>query len=245
MVPLDHSLTSGPMAEPIDTLIGQIASGGADAVVLHKGSLRQVTPARFASTALILHLSGGTDLAPDPDARCLVATVEEAVTCGADAVSVHVNLGSAGEARQLADLAQVATACDRWGMPLLAMVYPRGPRIANPRDPDLVAHAVAVAADLGAHLVKTVNPGSTEVLAQIARRSPIPVLVAGGAFDPDEGATLARVHEAMRGGVAGVAMGRAIFQSADPAAMTRKVAEVVHGHFEVDRRTELRQGEAR
>jgi 2-amino-4,5-dihydroxy-6-oxo-7-(phosphonooxy)heptanoate synthase len=131
VVPLDHSLTSGPTARAtgLDNLVAGICTSGADAVVLHKGNLRQVAPDHFTQTALILHLSGGTDLAPDPDAKHLVATVDEALRHGADGVSVHVNLGSAGEARQLADLAAVAGACDRWGMPLLAMVYPRGPRI--------------------------------------------------------------------------------------------------------------------
>src|SRR5262249_963676 len=136
VVPLDHGVTDGPIvpAGELDGLVGEIASNGADAIVLHKGAIRHIRPQCFHAAPLTIHLSGGPSLAPGPNDRCLVATVEEAVRVGADAVSVHVNLGSDGERDQLADLAAVADAADRWNLPLLAMVYPRGPRIDNPRD---------------------------------------------------------------------------------------------------------------
>jgi 2-amino-4,5-dihydroxy-6-oxo-7-(phosphooxy)heptanoate synthase len=233
VVPLDHPITIGPVTRGrLDDLLADICGTGVDAVVLHKGSLRHVRAERFRTTALIVHLSASTALAPDPDAKCLVATVEEAVRLGADAVSVHVNIGCVDEARQLADLAAVAAATHQWGVPLLAMVYPRGPRIADPRDPELIAHAVTVAAELGADIVKTVAPATPAELADITRRCPIPVLVAGGAYDGDEGATLARVHDALSGGAAGVAMGRAVFWSPEPAAICRKIADLIHGRHE-------------
>ena len=42
----------------------------------------------------MVHLSASTAHAPDPDAKYLVTGVEEAMRLGADAVSVHVNIGS-------------------------------------------------------------------------------------------------------------------------------------------------------
>jgi 2-amino-4,5-dihydroxy-6-oxo-7-(phosphonooxy)heptanoate synthase len=231
VVPLDHSVTDGPIHGDRDLgdLIADVSTNGADAVVLHKGGLRHLRPQWFQDTSLIVHLSAGTAHGPDPDAKCLVAGVEEAIRLGGDAVSVHVNLGCAQEQRQLADLASIAEAADRWNLPLLAMVYARGPKILNPRDPALVAHAVAVAADLGADIVKTTFPGSVAALADITRGCPIPVLVAGGPVCSDAAAVLAQVDAVMRGGAAGVAMGRNIFGAAQPGAMTRKIADLVHG----------------
>jgi len=164
VVPLDHTVTTGPIVHGghLDDLVGPIARHGADAIVLHKGSLRHVDPAWFRDVALVVHLSASTAHALDPDAKRLVCGVEEALRLGADAVSVHVNLGAREEPRQLEDLAEVAEACERWSVPLLAMVYPRGPRVTDPADPERVAHAVTVAAELGADLVKTVYPGSME-----------------------------------------------------------------------------------
>jgi len=231
VVPLDHSVTDGPINRDRDLgeLIAEVSANGADAVVLHKGGLRHIRPQWFQNTSLIVHLSAGTVQGPDPDAKCLVATVEEAIRLGADAVSVHVNLGCAQEQRQLADLATVAEAADRWNVPLLAMVYARGPKVLNPRDPVRLAHAAAVAADLGADIVKTTYPGSVAALAQITRSCPIPVLVAGGPPCPDAAAVLGLVDSVLRGGAEGVAMGRNIFEAAQPGAMTRKIADLVHG----------------
>ncbi|MDT0444204.1 beta/alpha barrel domain-containing protein [Streptomyces johnsoniae] len=126
-------------ADRLAPRVGTLASNGVDAVVPHKGRVPFVDPRRFAGLGLILHLSASTVHAPDPDAKCLVASVESAVRLAAEAVSVHVNLGSDDERRQIADLAAVADACTEWGLPLLAMMYPRGPRITNQRDPALRA----------------------------------------------------------------------------------------------------------
>lgn len=232
IVPLDHSVTDGPVTggRAVDPLIGRLAANSVDAVVLHKGSLRYVDPDWFTRISLIVHLSASTVHAPDPNAKYLVASVEESLRLGADAVSVHVNLGSDEERRQIADMAAVSDACDRWNVPLMAMVYPRGPKITRPNDPGLIAHAVTLAADLGADLVKTPYAGSVAEMADITREAPVPVVVVGGPRNEDEGQVLGYVEDALRGGAAGVAMGRNVFQSPDPGVLAAKVAEIVHGY---------------
>ena len=237
VVPMDHSVTDGPLtagspaARGIGTLVAQIAENGADAIVLHKGSLRHVSHHGFTRTSLIVHLSASTVHAPDPDAKYLVASVEECLRLGADGVSVHVNVGSAEERQQIGDLAAVADACDRWNVPLLAMMYPRGPRVDNPKDPGLVAHAITIAADLGADIVKSLYVGSPAAMADVVRSVSVPVIVAGGPRQ-DGAAVLAYVADALRGGAAGVAMGRNVFRAPDPAAMTRQLSEVIHPGFD-------------
>jgi 2-amino-4,5-dihydroxy-6-oxo-7-(phosphonooxy)heptanoate synthase len=231
VTPLDHSISDGPIVprgSSIDQLAAQLAGVGVDAIVVHKGSLRHVNVERFAGMSLILHLNASTGQAPDPDAKYLVTGVEDAVRLGADAVSVHVNLGCADERQQIADLGRIADDCDRWNLPLMAMMYPRGPRIANPRDPALVAHAVTIAADLGADLVKTVFTGSVAEMLDITAAVPVPVLVAGGPPRGSEADVLGFVRDALAGGAAGVAMGRNIFQSADPERLAGRVARLVH-----------------
>ncbi|GIF47590.1 2-amino-3,7-dideoxy-D-threo-hept-6-ulosonate synthase [Asanoa ferruginea] len=229
VVPLDHSVTDGPLSSDLlNSLLGELAGSGVDAVVLHKGSLRHVDHRWFGDMSLIVHLSASTRHAPDPDAKYLVADVEEALRLGADAVSVHVNLGSAAEARQVADLGAVAGECDRWNVPLLAMVYARGPKIANGRAPELLAHAATLAADLGADVVKVDYAGTPELMADAVRGCPIPVIVAGGARAADADAVLAYVCDALRGGAAGVAMGRNVFQADQPGLMASRIARLVH-----------------
>ncbi|MBZ4317870.1 2-amino-3,7-dideoxy-D-threo-hept-6-ulosonate synthase [Streptomyces huiliensis] len=230
IVPLDHSVTDGPVTggRGLDELVGRLAACEVDAVVMHKGSLRSVRPGLFRDTSLIVHLSASTVHAVDPDAKYLVATVEESLRLGADAVSVHVNLGAVEERQQISDMAAVAEACDRWNVPLLAMMYPRGPRIDNPRDPALVAHAITLAADLGADLVKTVYVGSVAEMRDITRSAPLPVVAVGGPRAADDSRVVSYVEEVLRGGAAGVAMGRNIFQAPDPGALAARLASVIH-----------------
>lgn len=232
ITPLDHSITDGPVVprgSTIDHLTGQLAAGGVDAVVVHKGVLRHISPARFAGMSLIVHLSASTRHAPDSEAKYLVTAVEDALRLGADAVSVHINMGSADERQQIGDLGRVADLCDRWNLPLLAMVYPRGPGIRDPQAPELVVHAATLAADLGADVVKAPYAGSVAEMRDVVAACPIPLLCAGGPRRGSGTDALAFVRDALLGGAAGVAMGRNIFQAADPRRMAAQVAAVVHG----------------
>ncbi|MEU3933124.1 2-amino-3,7-dideoxy-D-threo-hept-6-ulosonate synthase [Streptomyces sp. NPDC029044] len=227
-VPLDHSLADGPIADEqrFQQLVHEVVAGGADAVVVHKGRARGIDPRSLRGSALVVHLSGSTPHARDADAKVLVGSVEDAIRLGADAVSVHVNVGSDTEAEQLADLGTVASACERWGMPLLAMVYPRGPRISDPHDPTTLAHVVNIAADLGADLVKTTWSAPFGAMADVVASSPIPVLVAGG--PPGSGELTDYARAALEAGCSGLAVGRRVFQHTDPRRAVQELAAVVH-----------------
>src|SRR5690606_21543678 len=102
-------------------------------------------------------------------------------------------------------------------------------KVTNPSDPELVAHAAAVAVELGADLVKVPYPGSVAALAEITRGCPIPVLVAGGPRMAGTSALLDFVGDVMRGGAGGVAMGRNVFDAEQPGSTTRKIVDLVHG----------------
>ncbi|MCP2163661.1 2-amino-3,7-dideoxy-D-threo-hept-6-ulosonate synthase [Goodfellowiella coeruleoviolacea] len=227
-VPLDHSVSDGPVVpnQGWDALVRDVAMGGADAVIVHKGRARAIDPELLGDCALVVHLSAGTAHAADVNAKVLVGEVEDALRLGADAVSVHVNIGSDTEQRQLADLGAVAGSCDAWNVPLLVMAYARGPRVASSHDPALLAHVVNIAADLGADLVKTSMALPVERMAEVTGSCPIPVLAAGG---PADGADLvAHGHAAMAAGCRGLAVGRRIFSAPNPLSLVRRLAEVVH-----------------
>lgn len=229
LVPLDHSVSDGPIttAGGFQQLVRDVVAGGADGIVVHKGRVRMIDPRTLAHCSLFVHLSASTTHGPDVNAKVLVGDVEEAVRLGADAVSVHVNIGSDTEAAQLADLGTVAAACDRWGMPLLAMIYPRGPRMTVPAGPELVAHVANVAADLGADLVKTVFTAPADAMADVVAASPLPILVAGGQDHRQGLADFARA--AMASGCHGLAVGRRVFTSPVPEQTVRELADILHG----------------
>jgi 2-amino-4,5-dihydroxy-6-oxo-7-(phosphonooxy)heptanoate synthase len=228
-IPLDHSVSDGPIASVtgFTKLVRNVTAGGADGIVVHKGRARMIPPILLTQCALVVHLSASTAYSPDTNAKVLVGDVEEAVRLGAEAVSVHVNIGSDTETAQLADLGVVAAACDRWGIPLMAMVYPRGPRISDPAEPGLLAHVVNIAADLGADIVKTVLASPVERMAEVVASSPLPIVVAGGAGTEKSLFEFAR--SALAVGCRGLAVGRRVFTSSAPQRTVRELAAIVHG----------------
>ncbi|MEM4297474.1 MAG: 2-amino-3,7-dideoxy-D-threo-hept-6-ulosonate synthase, partial [Nitrososphaerota archaeon] len=161
-IPMDHGVSIGPV-KGLDTIyetIKKVQEGGATAILAHKGILRSLPSP--PNIGLILHLSASTNLGPSPNRKMLISGVQEAIRLGADAVSMHINIGCADEPEMLSDLGFVADECDEWGIPLIAMMYPRGENIKDPHDPATVAHVARVGAELGADVVKTVYTGSPE-----------------------------------------------------------------------------------
>jgi len=231
IVPMDHGVTVGPIQGliQIPPAANRIAEGGANAAVVHRGAAMFGHRGYGKDLGLILHLSASTMMSPDSNRKVLVATVEDALQMGADAVSIHVNLGAEDEARMLRDFGTVSSACQRWGMPLLAMIYTRGPKIRNEYDVRYVRHAARVGAEMGADLVKVPYTGSPETFREVTDGCASPVVIAGGEKAESDEDVLRMVHDAIAAGGAGASIGRNVFQHRAPAAMVRAIAAIVHG----------------
>lgn len=230
IVPLDHGLAAGPVVPTgwsLDSLVGTLTEAGVDAVVLRAGAINRIAADKAAHIGLIAHLNGASGISPDPLQMRQLTSVEEAVKLGADAVSFHLNVGSPTTSEQLTELGQVAQDCNTWSMPLLVMAYPRGPHVSDPQDPDLILHAVTIAAELGADIVKTMPPKQPADAAKICMRSPVPVVFAGGAAEDPAHDTFEDIRSLMLAGAAGMAIGRRLFKSTDVHAATSAVAAII------------------
>ncbi|WP_086975398.1 2-amino-3,7-dideoxy-D-threo-hept-6-ulosonate synthase [Archaeoglobus fulgidus] len=240
IVPMDHGVSMGPIEglKNLAETVNAVAEGGANAVVLHKGVVGFGHRGYGKDVGLIIHLSASTSLAPDPNEKVLVCTVEEAIKLGADAVSVHVNVGSKTEAYQLRKLGEISKIAGEWGMPLLAMMYPRGDGI-NQFDEKAVALAARVGAELGAEIIKTNFTGDVESFRRVVDGCPVPVVVAGGPKMGSDEDILRMVRMAMDAGARGVAIGRNIFQANNPTKMTRAISMIVHDNADVSEALEF------
>jgi fructose-bisphosphate aldolase/2-amino-3,7-dideoxy-D-threo-hept-6-ulosonate synthase len=235
IIPMDHGFTLGQIDGLLDMtwIISQVSEGGANGIVLHKGLVKRGHRRHGRDIGLIVHLSASTSLNPDPNDKVLVCTVEEAVALGADAVSIHINLGAPNESKMLESAGKIVKDCNRWGMPLLVMIYPRGKGIDS-FSPQAVGHCVRVAEELGADLIKTNYPGDQEAFAKIVKACSVPVLVAGGEKAGDL-ESLQTIREAVHAGGAGVCMGRNAFQRDNPRAFIQALCKVVHHNVEPSR----------
>lgn len=228
---MDHTVTDGPFGagRTAADLATTFAAAGVDGIILHKGQVRTIRPEAFAELGLIIHLSAGTTHHRDRNSKVLVASVEESVRLGADAVSVHVNIGSEQEPRQLVDLGRVAGECDRLGIPLMAMMYARGDSLAlEPDSPQMIAHLGSIAVDLGADMVKLPYPGSAAACREVISTCPLPVYVAGGAPRDNLADDLEVARTCLHAGAAGLSFGRCVFQAEDPYATAVALADAVH-----------------
>jgi predicted phospho-2-dehydro-3-deoxyheptonate aldolase len=229
IIPLDHGVTVGPVRGLINMqkTILSVAQGGANAVIMHKG-LVETALKNKGEMGLILHLSAGTELAIDPNSKTLICTVEEAVKLGADAISIHINLGTEEEKLMLRDLGAVSKVAMDWGMPLLAMMYVKTHQGEGETDAKIVKHAARLGAELGADIVKVPYTGSPESFREVVRGCFVPVVIAGGGKTKTDRDVLEMVKGAMVAGGAGVSIGRNVFQHKDPPKIVRAICEIVH-----------------
>lgn len=244
IVPMDHGTTVGPIPGIVDMreAVGAVVEGGANAVLMHKGLVRCGHRSQGKDIGLIVHLSASTTLSPFPNAKTLVGTVEDAIRLGADAVSVHVNLGDESEAKMLNDFGAVSSTAQGWGIPVLAMVYARGPKVKSEFDPDVVAHCARVGVELGADVVKVPYTGDVESFSRVVDSCCVPVVIAGGPKLDSTKAFLQMVHDSILAGGSGLSVGRNVFQHKNPAILTQALSKVVHGDVDVDVAMEMLAG---
>jgi fructose-bisphosphate aldolase/2-amino-3,7-dideoxy-D-threo-hept-6-ulosonate synthase len=239
IVPMDHGVSSGPIKGIIDMgkTVDLVAEGGANAVIGHRGLPLYGHRGYGKDVGLILHLSASTSLSPDPNRKVLVMSVENAIRFGADGVSIHINVGAEDEADMLKDLGMVSASCREWGMPLIAMMYPRGKKIdamGGEHNVNAVKLAARAGAELGADIIKTNYTGDPDSFKEVTKGCPAPVVIAGGPKMDTDKDILEMVHGAIEAGGAGTSIGRNIFQHKDPVAIVRAIALIVHEASDVE-----------
>jgi class I fructose-bisphosphate aldolase/fructose-bisphosphate aldolase/2-amino-3,7-dideoxy-D-threo-hept-6-ulosonate synthase len=229
IVPMDHGVTVGPIEGLINLTdaVNTVAEGGANAVIGHIGLPKFGHRHGGKDIGLILHLSASTSLSPRPNKKVIVNTVENALRFGADGVSIHINIGSFDEPDMLADFGRIAVDCSYWGMPLIAMMYPRGRNVENDKSLEAVKLAARVGAELGADFVKTNYTGDPDSFAKVVEGCPAPILIAGGS-KLTEKEMFETIEGAMQAGAKGLSIGRNVFQHQNPRAFVKAACAIVH-----------------
>lgn len=226
---MDHAPIMGPikgLVDPVDT-IKKVAKGKPDAIMLHKGNLKAAYPYMIeAGVPFILKLTVTTLLGPIWDNTTLIDDVENAVRLGASGIAIRTLLGTQYDSGMLKDFGKVSIECDKWGIPLLVMIYPDG--TDNPTNVTYVKHAARVGAELGADIVKTYYTGSVKSFQEVVESCPVPVVMAGGEKTKTPKEFLDLAKGVVRVGSAGVMVGRNVWEYENPPAMIRAIKAVVH-----------------
>jgi putative autoinducer-2 (AI-2) aldolase len=222
MLAIDHGYFQGPTLglERVDVSIVPLAPY-ADALMLTRGILRSVVPSTYGK-GVVLRASGGPSVLKELSNEHVAMDMEDALRLNASAVAVQVFVGGEFETQSIRNLTALVDAGNRHGVPVLG-VTAVGKEMS--RSPRYFRLACRMAAELGAHFVKTyyVEDGFDTITSSC----PVPIVMAGGKKLPEADA-LTMAYKAVSEGAAGVDMGRNIFQSDAPLAMIQAVGKVVH-----------------
>ena len=225
MLAVDHGYFLGPtekLENPKETIKPLLSH--ADSIMLTRGILRtSVSPEN--NVPIVLRVSGGSSIiGEDLSNETIVTSIDEAIKLNASCLALSIFVGSKYESQTLTNLAKLVDEGQRFDIPVLA-VTAVGKEMA--RDARYLALACRIAAELGAHIVKTYY---CKDFTKVVESCPIPIIIAGGKKISEKEA-LQLTFDAINDGASGVDMGRNIWQSDHPTAMIKAVKSIVHENY--------------
>jgi DhnA family fructose-bisphosphate aldolase class Ia len=228
LVAIDHAAYMG--GGPPRHAMPQIAAGRPDGI-LATWDLARRYAGTFADSGLVLRVDGGlSDLGgmAESDISTILHRAEDAIAIGADAVVLLVFPGAPDEEQSLRRLARLASECEQLGLPVMAETIPGGWGKAIPWTIENVSRAARIGVELGADIIKTVCPGPTEEFGAVVEAAGVPVVALGGPKADSEDDVVALARGVVEAGAAGIAFGRNVWGSADPAKLVARLREAVH-----------------
>ena len=238
-ITVDHAIARGvlPALVNIHETVRKVVEGRPDAMTMQKGIAQSVFKPYAGMIPILLKSTSFSPYHMNVDVP--TADVEEAVRLGADAISIGVIVGGPEQKEQMAHLARISKDAASYGMPLVCHIYPRGSEVKDPKDPDAVAYAVRMAAELGVDIIKTNWNGSAAAFTKAVEACPARVVLAGGSPGNSLESYLTMTREAMDIGVFGVTYGRFVFDNPNPAAVINAVKSIVHDNLGVKEALEV------
>jgi putative autoinducer-2 (AI-2) aldolase len=222
MLAVDHGYFMGPTTglEDLGKMVNPLLPY-TDTLMLTRGALRNyIDPT--TDVPIVLRVSGGTSIiGKELLHEGTVVSIEDAVRLNASGVAYSILVGAEFERDTILGMTQYIDEAERYGIPVLAVTAVGKDMV---RDARYMSLASRMAAELGAHIVKTYYVDGFE---QVIESCPVPVVIAGGKKQPEKEA-LQMAYDAIHAGAIGVDMGRNIFQSTSPVGMIKAVNAIVH-----------------
>ncbi|HIE34420.1 MAG TPA: 3-hydroxy-5-phosphonooxypentane-2,4-dione thiolase [Candidatus Altiarchaeales archaeon] len=222
MLAVDHGYFMGPTTglENLKTTVEPLIPY-ADTLMLTRGALRNyISPEH--DIPIVLRVSGGTSIIGKELLReGIIASIKDAIRLNVVGLAFSIMVGSDFERDTILNFTKIIDEGEEYGIPVVA-VTAVGKEMT--RDARYLSLASRMAAELGAHIVKTYY---CENFERVVDTCPVPIVMAGGKKIPEKDA-LEMTYNAIQSGAVGVDMGRNIFQSEDPVAMIQAVRAVVH-----------------
>src|SRR5690625_1958337 len=242
-VAVDQATARGVFDElmPIERKVREIVDGGPDAMTMHKGIADTCFHQHAGKTSVIFKASTFSPWQPNSDVQ--VASVQEAIRFGADAVSMGCIVGGDDHPEQLKNLAVIAGEAHAVGLPAIAHIYPRGNQIAEEELGNWrhTAYAVRAGAEVGVDIVKTKYTGDPETFHTVVSSTPAKVVVAGGDIGNNIEDYFQMVSDVIDAGGTGITFGRIVWNRPNPTAVVKAFRHIIHNNGTVKEAMELHE----
>ena len=231
----DDGLAEGPMGFNEESVhpsfaLKVAAEGGCQGIVLHKGFAERFyhNLAEGLQAPLIVRLNGRTVLRKDHDLHVTqIASVEEAVHLGAEAVATSIYFGSKYEPLMIKDFGAAIREARRFDVPVFAWVYAKGRDVPNEFSPEAVSYAARAAAEMGADVVFAQWPGSAKALQIVVHAAAgVPVALAG-TEKVHERHLFKLAKDALNAGAIGLTVGKNCLHSQNPVRFLHDLIKIV------------------
>lgn len=230
----DQGLEHGPESDfndkNVDPLyILDIAKRGKfNGVVFQKGIAEKYNKEiKKSKVPLILKLNGRTRLFKGAPISAQIANVKDAVALGASAVGFTIYIGSIHEEEMFEEFSKIQRDAHKKSLPVIAWIYPRGKNIKNDVSRENMAYAARTGLELGADIAKIKYGGKKDDLKWAVKSAGRCKVVIAGGVKKSEKELLKQVKDIMASGASGLAIGRNVWQSKDPIALSKKLREIV------------------
>ena len=231
IIAMDHGMgmNVNPALDETEAKLKAIVRGGADAILTTFGIMQKYGHI-LQDVAVILRADGGYSSLPSEAGGHprLLFSVEDALRLGADAVVCNGFPGTPNEQDCMKNVAELARQGAEWQVPVMAEMLPGGFGKLVPWNVDNIRLAARTGCEYGANIIKTTFAGTPEEYKQVVDASYQPVVILGGEATKDLAGLFDCIENAMTIGVAGVAIGRNVWNHPDPEAVTRALVDLVH-----------------
>ena len=202
--------------------------GGYDALAVQAGIAKHYYAGSNTRIPLIVKLNGKTRFDNKDPLSMQHTSVRYAASLGAVGIGYTIYLGSSHEQQMFKEFAKICEEAHDYGLVAICWMYPRGKSIKNEFDKDTLAYAARIAMELGADVVKLKYNGNIDDTKWVVKSAGKAKVVIAGGNKVDESEFVNMVKEVLAAGAVGVAVGRNVWQSDRPLALSRELMRVIH-----------------
>jgi len=222
-----HDMPEG--LRDLPRVLAQLVEARPDSITMQRGTAASCWGPHAGKLPMIIQAAC---VKPDDSAEEMIATPDDAIRMGADALATCALVRGATEARHLRIIADQVRAAEPLGLPVILHIYPRkfhsDGRVEIVHTPEDIEWTVRCGIEIGVDVIKTPYCGDPVAWGQIIDRCPLPVVAAGGPKANTFLDALRQMSDSIKGGGRGATIGRNVWGFPNVVGAVKAFKAVIH-----------------